>query len=176
KEVIDQPASTKEITIPAEYKTITKQVLVTPAAEQVIDIPAEYKTVTKTVLASPATTKKIDIPAEYKTVTKTVVDQPAAVKETTIPAEYQTITKNVLVKKGGYNEWKEILCGDKVTSYTISQIQQALLDRGYDVGPAGVDNILGKDTRQALIKYQQDNNLPVGNLNIETLKALGVKY
>jgi hypothetical protein len=33
---------------------------------------------------------------------------------------------------------------------------------------------MGGKTKQALIKFQQDKGLPVGNLNIETLKALGV--
>jgi len=34
---------------------------------------------------------------------------------------------------------------------------------------------MGSKTRAALVKYQTDNGLPVGNLNIETLKALGVQ-
>lgn len=52
----------------------------------------------------------------------------------------------------------------------ISQLQTALLLAGYDPGPA--DNTLGPRTRQALIKFQKDHNLPVGNLNMETLNAL----
>ena len=47
--------------------------------------------------------------------------------------------------------------------------------KDYNVGPAGTDNILGKDTRAALLKYQKDNNLPQGNLNVETMKHLGTK-
>jgi peptidoglycan hydrolase-like protein with peptidoglycan-binding domain len=66
------------------------------------------------------------------------------------------------------------LCGDKVTGYTIRQIQQALKDKGYDPGP--VDNILGSRTKAALTKFQKEKNLPVGNLDLDTLKALGVKY
>jgi hypothetical protein len=104
------------------------------------------------------------------------VKSPAKTNSIEIPAEYETVTKRVLAKKGGFTEWREILCPDLVTSYTISQIQRALLDRGYDVGPAGVDNVLGRDTKAALAKFQKDNGLPVGNLNFETLKALGVQY
>ena len=48
-------------------------------------------------------------------------------------------------------------------------------EKGYDIGPAGEDNIIGVDTKAALRKYQKDNNLPVGNLDFETLKSLGVK-
>ena len=78
--------------------------------------------------------------------------------------------------KGGFTEWREVLCDADVTSYTIRQIQQALIDRGYDVGPPGVDNILGKYTKAALKEFQKANGLPVGGLDFETLKALGVKY
>ena len=49
------------------------------------------------------------------------------------------------------------------------------MTRGYEVGPAGADNILGSDTKSALVKFQKDNGLPVGALDFETLKALGVK-
>jgi peptidoglycan hydrolase-like protein with peptidoglycan-binding domain len=46
----------------------------------------------------------------------------------------------------------------------------ALAALGYDPGPA--DNVLGPQTRKALLQYQKDNELPQGNLNKETLKAL----
>ena len=35
---------------------------------------------------------------------------------------------------------------------------------------------MGKDTKAALVKYQKDNKLPIGGLDMETLKSLGVKY
>jgi peptidoglycan hydrolase-like protein with peptidoglycan-binding domain len=91
-----------------------------------------------------------------------------------IPAEYASVTKRSLVKRGGFTEWREVLCGDKVTGYTIRQIQDALRVAGYDPGP--IDNILGVRTKAALTKFQKDKGLPVGNLDFETLKALGVKY
>lgn len=61
----------------------------------------------------------------------------------------------------------------KTTMGKISQIQEALRVRGYDPGPS--DNVLGAKTREALTKFQKDNNLPVGNLNVETMRALGVE-
>jgi len=45
--------------------------------------------------------------------------------------------------------------------------------RGYNVGAA--DNQMGAKTKAALVKFQKDNGLPIGNLDYETLKALGVK-
>jgi hypothetical protein len=34
---------------------------------------------------------------------------------------------------------------------------------------------MGVDSKAALAKFQKDNGLPVGQLDYETLKALGVK-
>ncbi len=161
---------------PAEYKTVTKQVLENPATTKEEVIPAEYKTVTKTVVKTPASTKEIVIPAEYKTVIKQVVDVAAHTQEVITPAEYQTVSKRVLKTKGGYSEWKEIVCDNKVNTDIVSQIQAALKKKGYDIGPKGVDGVLGTDTKAALVKYQKDNSLPVGNLNIETMKSLGIKF
>ena len=54
----------------------------------------------------------------------------------------------------------------------IIQIQKALKAKGYDPGP--IDDVFGPLTKTALIQYQKDKGLPVGNLNLETLKSLGV--
>jgi peptidoglycan hydrolase-like protein with peptidoglycan-binding domain len=162
--------------VPERYTTYTSSVLKTPATVKEVAIDAQYKTVTKKVVKSPATTKTIDVPAEYATITKKVLASPATTVEKTSDAQYKTITKRQLVKQGAYSDWREILCDNKVTNYTVRQIQQALTAAGYDVGPAGADNVLGGDTRAALMQYQKDNSLPVGNLNIETLQKLGIKY
>ena len=172
KKVVKTPATVVTETIPSKYKTITKQVIKTPATTRETTIPAQYKTVTRSVLKSPAKVREEIIPAVYKTVTKTVLASAADVKEETIPAEYATVTKTVLVSKGGYTEWREVLCETDVTPARISAIQRALKARGYDPGP--IDNALGPKTRQALQKFQRDNGLPVGRLDKETLRALGV--
>ncbi|MBK7938142.1 MAG: peptidoglycan-binding protein [Lewinellaceae bacterium] len=146
--------------------------LKTPASVREEEIPAEYATVTKQVLKAPATTREEMIPAEYKAVTVKGVKAQASTRTEPIPAEYTTITKRRLVKPGGFTEWREVLCGEKVTGYTIRQIQDALVKAGYDPGP--VDNVMGTRTKAALTKFQKDKGLPVGNLDFETLKALGV--
>ena len=35
---------------------------------------------------------------------------------------------------------------------------------------------MGSRTKAALVKFQRENNLPVGQLDFETLKALGVNF
>ena len=49
------------------------------------------------------------------------------------------------------------------------------MDKGYDVGSAGADGRVGTATKAALVKFQKDNGLPVGALDTETLRALGVR-
>lgn len=107
------------VEIPAEYQTVTRQVVKTPSTVRYEDLPAEYQTVKKTVLKSPATTRTVQIPAEYgerevkklvkpaTTVTKVVpvnyereimtMVQPATEKRIAIPAEYaeREVTKLV---------------------------------------------------------------------------------
>jgi len=93
-------------------------------------------------------------------------------RTTNIPAEYATVTKRAVSRKGGFSEWREVVCANKITVAMNRQIQRALRDRGYDPGP--IDDIIGVRTKAALVKFQKANGLPVGNLDMETLKALGV--
>lgn len=173
KQVIKTPAQTIEKQIPAVYKTVTKQVLRTPAQTREISIPAEYKTITKQMLKSPAGTREEAIPAEYRTLTKRVETKPAGTVDIDIPAEYATVTKTVKVRDGGMSEWREVLC-DKNPSYgaKIIEVQKALKAKGYDPGP--LDDVLGSQTRAALIQFQKANNLPQGRLDSGTMQALGV--
>ena len=55
----------------------------------------------------------------------------------------------------------------------IGEIQQALLDAGFD--PKGVDNIYGTNTAKAVIAFQKSEGLAVdGEVGAETAAALGV--
>ena len=181
--------------IPATYETTTEDVLVTPATQQWVkgtadagclsanpadcqvmclkEIPAVYKKVTRKTVKTPATREEVAVPAQYKVVTKKVVDQPARQEKIEVPATYKDVTRKELVSKGGYSDWREILCADKLTTAKRAEIQKALKANGYD--PGAIDNSFGGKTKEALIKYQQDKGLPVGNLNIETLKSLGIE-
>ena len=136
--------------------------------------PARYETYKKRVVATPATTREIEIPAEYKTVNKRMLDSPATSQVVDIPAEYKTVTNRVLVKKGGYTEWREVVCGGGSNRALMTNVQKTLRDKGYDIGPPGIDGVMGKYTRAALLKYQIDNSLPQGQLDVKTLESLGV--
>lgn len=160
-------------TVPAQKRTVTKTVLKTPASVREVEIPAEYANVTKTVMKTPPTTREIEIPAEYKTITKTVMKTPPSTREISTPGAFETVSKRRLVKQGGYMDWREAVCGKNLTTERIIAIQKALQAAGYETGP--IDNVLGARTRAALEKFQRDKGLPVGGLNMETMKALGLQ-
>ncbi|MFK8103295.1 MAG: peptidoglycan-binding protein [Saprospiraceae bacterium] len=158
--------------IPAKYRTETFQVLASAATTTEDIIPAKYKTVTKKVVDQPARVEEIPVEAVYKTITKKVLVSPEATREITIPAVYTTIKEKRLVKEGGYTVWTEVLCAEKTTSNKVMQVQKALKGMGYNPGP--IDGVMGVQTQTALRQFQTDKSLPLGNLNMETLKALDV--
>lgn len=192
--VVITPASTKKYQVPAQYETIEEQVMVTPVTTKwvkgkadagclsanpadcqvmcLVEVPAVYKTITKEVLKNQAYTREETTPMQYKIVSKEVLVQAEKYVTIETPASYKTVQKRVVSEKGGYEIWREILCGDDLTVEKIIQIQKALLAKGYNPGP--IDDVFGPLTKAALIQYQKDKGLPVGNLNLETLKSLGV--
>jgi len=167
---------------PAVYRTESYQVLVDNgaggtsvsggASTREETIPAKYKTVTKRVIDTPARVEEIVVPAQYTTVTKKVMISPETVRQETIPAVYKTVNERRLVSTGGYTVWTEILCPSQRSDSKISAVQRALNAAGYNCGAA--DGVLGLRTQTALKQYQTDKGLPIGNLNIQTLQALGV--
>lgn len=193
--VIIKPASVRTEEIAAVYETVVEDIMVSPATQKWVkgvadagclsanpadcqvlclqQVPAVYKKVSRKVVKTPAYKQDIPVPAEFKIVSKQVIDQPARQEQIEIPATYKKAIHKDLVRKGGYSEWKEILCADKLTASKIIAIQKALKANGYD--PGALDDVFGAQTKAALVKYQTDKNLPVGNLNLETLKSLGVE-
>jgi hypothetical protein len=193
--VITKAASVRTEEIAAVYETVVEDIMVSPATQKWVkgtadagclsanpadcqvlclqQVPAVYKKVSRKIVKTPAYKQDIPVAAEYKIVSKQVVDQPARQEQIEIPATYKKVMHKELVRKGGYSEWKEILCADKLTASKIIAIQKVLKADGYDPGP--LDDVFGSQTKAALVKYQQDKNLPVGNLNLETLKSLGVE-
>jgi hypothetical protein len=73
-----------------------------------------------------------------------------------------------------FSQWEEVVCSADVKPKLINKITKALKDKGYDV--EGLTNKMDAQLRAILNKFQKDNKLPIGNLNIKTLEALGVSY
>ena len=161
KRVLVQAATTREITNPAKYTTIKKQIIKTPP------------TVRKQIMKTPATVRRIKIPAEYKIVKVRKLTSPAQIQRVAIPEEFQTVSKRELLTEGKM-EWQPILCGTNVTHEIIHSLQSALIDAGYN--PGSIDGSLGRKTMAAIQAYQKDKGLPSGELTLETLKSLKIDF
>lgn len=193
--MIVKEAYKKVIPVPAVFDIVTEQKLVSEASKRWVkgkgdvnclsqnpadcevwcltEVPAVYKTVTRKVEKEPATTREEMVPAVVKVVPRKKLVEAAVENKIEIPATYKTVMKKTLVSKGGVQEWKEVLCQQDVSDMKVKAIQTALIREGYD--PGTPDNQMGPKTKEALVKFQQDKGLPVGNLNMETLKALGIE-
>ncbi|MGB7303790.1 MAG: peptidoglycan-binding domain-containing protein [Burkholderiaceae bacterium] len=160
------------VEVPPEYKTVTKTVQVSPPGVREVEVPAQYRTVKKQVLATPATTRETIIPAVYKTVAVSKLTEPSREVVTPVAAVYETVERREMIKAGAL-EWRSILCDTNMTRDRIKQIQQALVDAGYNPGP--IDGSVRERTMAAVNAYQRAKGLPVDRyLNIETVKSLGV--
>lgn len=87
--------------------------------------------------------------------------------------ESQTVSREVAKGTGNFSDWREVLCPNKVSTVSISQLQRALNAAGYNAGTA--DGVMGARTKAALAKYQKDKGLPIGGMNMTTLKSLGLR-
>ncbi len=102
---------------PAEYRTVTEDVLVSEASSRIETTDAEYEWVEERVLVADASSRLEEVAAVFKTETEKVLDKPAhtiwkkgtgpiqRIDEATgeimclveVPATYKTVTKKVLV-------------------------------------------------------------------------------
>ena len=112
------------------------------------------------------------LPAEYGTIK--VLKQVAApeIKRIPIPAEYQTVTRTEL-RTEGHMEWQAVMCETNAFPGVVMSIQKSLKAAGHY--PGEIDGVIGKDTITSIRSFQQAKGLPVGQLTMKTLDALGVQ-
>jgi Putative peptidoglycan binding domain len=170
--VVDQPASQREIKLPAQFKTVTRQVVDQAPSSRLVPTPAQYQTVSRRVVDKEASLREETVPAVYRTVSRQVIDREAATREIETPAQYQDLTQTVKVSEAS-EQWRSILCETNATTSKIVEIQQALSKAGYNPGP--MDGVIRAQTMRAVNGYQTAKGLPVdAYLNLETVKSLGV--
>lgn len=111
----------------------------------------------------------IETPEEVKYLT--------VVRDTTQSDNYEwtDVKTRVLKKEGGMTDWVEVVCSSDLTPRFYKKIQTALIERGYNIGEAGADGKPSQQTQRALIKFQRDHELRVGQLDFVSLEALGIK-
>jgi hypothetical protein len=159
------------VEVPTTYKTVQRRILKQPASTRAVQIPAQYRIVKKHIMITPASTRKVMVPGEYKTMQVKQLIEPARFKRIVEPVEYREIKKRVKAKDGRV-EWQPVLCQTNVSPTIIRSFLQALKQANYNPGP--VDGVLGVRTAAAIEAYQQDRDLPVGNLTLQTLESQGV--
>ncbi len=164
----------RRVEVPAKYDTITKRVLTKVSDSPGEEIEPEYHNIFKRVMVKPPTVKEVVIPAEYRTIKKRVLVAPAKTEQVLVPAEYAMVRQKKLIKKGEGVKWVEVICPKDISKTVISQLQLSLKEKGVYTGLS--NGFMGLQTKDALRKFQQDNGLPVGNLNKRTLLALGLSY
>lgn len=182
-------AEEKRTSIPAKYTTVKKSVRLSDDVFSwhrinektnakrtgnricLTEKSAKFKTITKRVVKVPANTKTVAIPAEYKFLKVRKMISAAKESRIEIPAKYQTVAKRVKVGEERL-EWKRVLCQTNMTKDVITNIQQALTNKGFNPGP--IDGQIGSATMRAVDKYQQKNNLERGGLTLDTIKKLGI--
>lgn len=71
-------------------------------------------------------------------------------------------------------EWKEVLCNHQITKENILELQEALEERGFLELRPQIEGMIEQSTKNALLKFQREHNLPIGNLDFITLEYLGV--
>jgi len=79
-----------------------------------------------------------------------------------------------LIEEGGQIVWTEILCSSKRSTKIEDQIREELIDRGYYTSPNSNEN--DEKLINAMWAFQNENGLPMGLFNIQTLNILGISY
>ena len=107
--------------------------------------------------------------ADKPTGNKPTGDKPASDKPTGNKAKGDESTSNESTDDGS----AAVAAAPRpVADPQLQQVQRQLAARGYDPGPA--DGVMGKKTREALKRFQTDNDLlgPSGSIDAQTLAAL----
>lgn len=182
----------KHTLIPAVHKSIEKQELESAASFMwtdaktgadkpwratgkmicLVETPAVTKDVKKLVLDKPASVQEEVVPATYEMVKIEKLVTEAKEVRTPVEAEYKMLEKRKKVADSQL-KWQRILCQTNMTKEVIKKIQTALNEKSYHTGKP--DGLLGRGTRNALERFQKDNNLATGGITYETLGALNIE-
>jgi Putative peptidoglycan binding domain len=136
-----------------------------------VEIPNEYNFLPTLTLKSMAYELRIDT-ADSVVIQQVVERSPILFKEEETPEQYETL----LIPKGPnivWHDWMQFYEDGKVIKPVIADIQKALKRLHYYRGK--ITNEIDERTKKALIKFQKDKGLEIGNLNKETFDLLGVK-
>ena len=154
------------------FETIAVKKIKSKARTKPMKVPAQYRTITMRVMRDEQV-REVNVPPQYRTETHKVITKP---KEQEIqpfdPPKTETVDTRVLVKKGGNTIQVKVL--KDPSESVVRQVQERLKGSGHYSGP--INGIWNAESITALNKYQNQNMLPIGGLDKETLGKLGVNY
>ena len=158
--------------VPAREERVMVNVLVEPETTRVITEPAVYETVTRWVVDQPARVVEVDTAPQLAAVPVVETVSPEKVQERTEPAVTRTMH---VTKYQGEPQivLRQAVCDSDLRAELIGRLQAALSSRGYSLG--NIDSHLGQRTIAALSDYQADNGLAIGAVTYESLESLGVR-
>jgi hypothetical protein len=134
-----------------------------------VETPAVYKDCQQRVLIATAHQQRFD---NLDTVIfKQIIEvKPLKKIRVEVPPQYETVFRKTHAHTF-YAEWQEPQCG--CFGISTYQIQKALKNTGFYEGL--IDDILGPQTKKAILKFQKSKGLPTDGLNEDTFRALGLR-
>ncbi|MGB1011289.1 MAG: peptidoglycan-binding domain-containing protein [Thiolinea sp.] len=154
---------------PAKIQALKQEIIDIPARTVQVERPADKVVFQRKVLVSQGQGTGEPIPAEYKTVKVGRVSEVWRVLADHQPSRYEDIPVQVKVRPGSLRP-TAVLCEDKTSRKDIIAIQRRLATQGY---PVTVSGTLDAQTLRGVLKFQQDNQLAIGAITLETLRKLG---
>jgi hypothetical protein len=152
-------------TLPGIYNVMEEKVVLNNGKSKIIS--------TYTVLQEP----KHEFTRNQKKFKKVTVYETADLpskRKLEFPATYTNVNLKKLVEPASREIETEVLCPEKETEKIIDEVQQKLKTFGFAAD--NFANELGETTLDSLKKFQEQNELPIGGLNIPTLELMGIQY
>lgn len=158
--------------MPDQYNTWTENFIVYTGDEQMESIES------KTLLVTPAHIKWVKKTGSGEWIEKAMPEESKTIqvlRDTTTNKEFivKEITYFEFVAKGGNIDWSEVICNNQVTNSFILDLHIALKERGYYEGELKKE--ISPDLKKSLTNFQSANALPSGQIDTNTLIALGLK-
>ncbi len=188
----------RELEIPAEYEQRWFYRLSVPASTQITVVPAEYKSYEYQYILNRDDIPDTCIDSTFHIIHRVKIIQPTTVNAEEVPAEYESrsyhktvaiprieqvisnpgktkrIIQTKIVEAGCSTEINPVVCDLFLTPALIGEIHQTLIDKGYSNGP--LSNEMTALFHAGIINYQLIHNLPIGRIDDNIMRSLGINY
>ncbi|CAN0010950.1 unnamed protein product [Ectocarpus sp. 12 AP-2014] len=156
---------------PSREERVSVQVMVQPETTRVVIEPAEYTTVTRQVIDTPARVIEIwDEPNEELVETQDIAS-PARTSQSIIPRQTR-LMERIDYQGEPELQMRQAVCDSDISPRLVEQIQTALRQYGFNIGT--IDGHLGPRTLSALSEFQNQRGLVQAGLTFESLENLAI--